>query len=82
MLEGNTPLSIQPIFFGANLIALQKKGRGIRPIAVGQILHHLFAKCGGFCVVESIGATLAPLQLDYGVPSVCEAAARAARQYL
>ena len=34
ILEGNTP-SIQPIFFGANLIALNKKEGGIRPIAVG-----------------------------------------------
>ena len=82
VLEGNTPLSIQPIFFGANLIALRKKGGGIRPIAVGQTLRRLVAKCGGFRVVESIGASLAPLQLGYGVPSGCEAAARAARQYL
>ena len=82
VLEGNTPLSIQPIFFGANLIALRKKGGGIRPIAVGQTLRRLVAKCGGFRVVESIGASLAPLQLGYGVPSGCEAAAHAARQYL
>ena len=44
ILEGNTPSSIQPILFGANLIALNKKEGGIRPIAVGQILHRLAAK--------------------------------------
>ena len=82
VLEGNTPPSIQPIFFGANLIALRKKGGGIRPIAVGQTLLRLVAKCGGFRVVESTGAILAPLQLGYGVPSGCEAAARADRQYV
>ena len=49
---------------------------------MGQTLRRLVAKCGGFRVVESTGAILAPLQLGYGVPSGCEAAARAARQYL
>ena len=35
ILEGNTLSSIQPFFFGANLIALNKKEGGICPIAVG-----------------------------------------------
>ena len=68
--------------FGANLIALRKKGGGIRPIAGGQTLRQLVAKCGGFRVVESTSAALALLQLGYGIPSGCEAAARAARLYL
>ena len=33
-------------------------------------------------MVQSVGSALAPLQLGCGVPSGCEAAARAARQYL
>ena len=82
ILDGNTPPSMQPIFWGANLIALQKKGGGVRPIVVGQTLRRLVAKCGGFRIVGSTSAALAPLQLGYGIPSGCEAVAHAARQYL
>ena len=35
VLNGNTPASIRPFFFGANLTALEKKNGGVRPIAVG-----------------------------------------------
>ena len=59
ILEGNIPVSVQPFFFGATLIALRKKGGGIRPIAVGQTLRRLVAKCAGFRIVESMGAFLA-----------------------
>ena len=52
ILEGNTP-SIQPIFFGANLIALNKKEGGIRPIAVGQTLRRLVAKCASGLMMRS-----------------------------
>lgn len=34
ILEGQTPRVIRPYFFGATLIALQKKSGGIRPIAI------------------------------------------------
>ena len=33
VLSGNLPPCIRPIFFGANLIALGKKGGGIRPVS-------------------------------------------------
>ena len=46
-----------------NCVTKEGRGGGIRPIAVGQTLRRLVAKCGGFRVVESIRATLAPLQL-------------------
>ena len=82
ILEGNTPVAVQPFFFGATLIALRKKGGGIRPIAVGQTLRRLAAKCAGFRMVESMGASLAPQQLGYGVPLGGEAAAHAARRFL
>ena len=50
VLEGKVPPSVQPIFFGATLIALQKKEGGVRPIAVGLSLRHLVAKCAGLHV--------------------------------
>ena len=82
ILQGNAPLSVCPILFGATLIALRKKEGDIRPIAIGLTLRRLAAKIGVFRVVQSVSSALAPLQLGYGVPSGCEAAARAARQYL
>ena len=35
VLEGRVPLSVRPFIFGANLVALEKKAGGVRPIAVG-----------------------------------------------
>ena len=82
ILQGNAPLSVHPILFGATLIALRKKEGGIRPIANGLTLRRLAAKIGVFRMVQSVSSALASLQLGYGVPSGCEAAACAARQYL
>ena len=47
VLEGRTPASWRPFFFGANLTALQKKTGDIRPIAVGCTLRRLAAKVIG-----------------------------------
>ena len=70
VLNGLTPVSIRPYFFGANLIALEKKGGGVRPIAVGGTLRRLIAKVAAMKVSEEIGALLAPVQLGYGVKGV------------
>ena len=42
-VNGNTPTSVRPFFFGANLTAFRKKGGGVRPIAVGCTLRRLVA---------------------------------------
>ena len=44
VLSSNVPPAVQPYFFGATLIPLQKEG-GVRPIAVGQTLRRMVAKC-------------------------------------
>ena len=77
VVSGKTPHETRSTFFGASLIALRKKGGGVRPIAVGQTLRRLAAKCVGSRVLQSMGAYLAPLQLGGA-----EAAAHAARLYL
>ena len=82
VLRDEVTQSVKPIFFGANLIPLRKKDGGIRPIAVGQTLRRLVAKCISSRVMHSIGSELAPLQLGCGVPLGCEAAAHATRLYL
>ena len=82
ILEGNTPVVVQPFLFGAALIALIKKGGDVCPIAVGQTLRRLAAKCTCFRIVESMGATLALWQLEYGIRLGYEAVAHAAQCYL
>ena len=54
VLEGKTPPSIRPFFFGANLTALQKNDGGVRPIAVGCTLRRLVAKVAGSRVMEEM----------------------------
>ena len=39
VLEGKTPVSVRPNFFGARLTALRKSDGGVRPIASGCTLH-------------------------------------------
>ena len=82
VLEGRTPLPIRPFFYGASLIALEKKGGGIRPIAVGCTLRRLVAKIAGRKVMEDVTDLLAPRQLGYGVSGGAEAAVHAAKVYI
>ena len=82
VLEGKTPSSVHPFFFGANLVALKKKGGGVRPIAVGCTLRRLVAKVAGNKVVRDMSTLLAPHQLGYGISRGAEAALHTTRQYL
>ena len=75
-------LYIHLFIFKATLIALRKRERGFWVIAVFLTLRCLVAKIGCAHIVQSAGSILALLQLDFGVPSGCEAAAHAAHQYL
>ena len=65
VLRGRTPKPVRSAFFGATLIALQKKGGGLRPIAVGLTLRRLAAKCLGSRVLQPMSTLLAPLQLGF-----------------
>ena len=44
IMKGDTPSSISSFFFGVSLIASEKKGGGVRPIAIGCTLRRLAAK--------------------------------------
>ncbi len=81
-LAGGVPLSIRPVFCGASLCALNKKGGGIRPIAVGCTLRRVVAKTAARSVQEKMSAKMAPTQLGFGVKQGTEAAAHAARCFL
>ena len=82
ILAGRTPPSVCPLFFGASLIAPEKKDGGVRPIAVGCTLQRLVAKCAGNSVMLAMAELLGPNQLGYGIPHRAEAAVHTTRTYL
>ena len=82
ILQGKIPRAVHSIFFGAFLVALEKKDGGVRPIAVGCTLRRLATKTAGSHIMEAMGALLAPRQLGYGTPHGAEAAVFAARLFL
>ncbi len=78
-LSGSIPLFIMPFLSSARLIPLLKKQgeADIRPVAIGETLRRLAAKCAWLeCREEAVGY-LSPLQLGAGVPLASEAIARA-----
>ena len=80
LARGGVPQEVAPHFCGARLHAAVKKDGGIRPIAVGNILRRLVAKC---CVVRlqsRAAALLSPHQLGVGVRGGCEAIVHTVRQ--
>ena len=82
VLQRGTPLSVRHIFSGTILSPLGKKDTGVRPIAVGNTLRRLAAKCVSAKVAHSLGCSMAPHQLGCGTPLGCEAAAHAACIYI
>ena len=82
MLAGKVPDDVLPVLYGAKLIALSKPGGGICPIAVGNILRQMTAKCVVLMLGEEVGELLRPTQFGFGIPGGCEAAVHATRRYL
>ena len=82
ILAGEVPNSVRPFFAGANLSAFTKPGNGIRPIAVGETLRRLVAKCASRKLIPRFSTVFAPLNLGFGVPGGAEAAVHAARIFV
>ena len=80
LAAGRLPDNVAPFFCGARLHAAKKKDDGLRPIAVGNILCRLVAKCFASAVADKAAAYLAPHQLGVGVRSGCEAVTHAVRE--
>ena len=72
ILEGKASPNACPYFFGASLIALEKKDGGVRPIAVSCTLRRLVAKCAGYSIK----------QLGFGISQGAESAVHATRIFL
>ena len=81
LLLGNCPTSIREILFGGKLLALNKPGGGLRPIAIGYYWRRLTAKCANTIALDQLGDFFAPIQLGVGVKGGCEAAIHAARRF-
>jgi hypothetical protein len=78
-LSANIPTFAMPFFASARLIPLLKKqgGTDLRPVAIGETLRRLAAKCAWLECKDDAVSILAPLQLGAGVPLATEAIARA-----
>ena len=77
--SGRLPDEVRPVMCAARLIALAKRDGGTRPIAVGDVLRRLAARC----LVRRhqqlvVDATLLPTQVGVGVPSAPELVALSA----
>ena len=76
---GKISQEIHSIFYGASLIAFDKKKIDVRPIAVGLVWRRLAGKIVCFHVHDSLSETLRPIQLGFGVKGGAEALIHAVR---
>ena len=72
LCAGRTPPSAIPYLCGASLLPCKKKGGGLRPIAIGEVLRRLTSKCVSRAVHADATAVLSPLQVGVGIPVGCE----------
>jgi len=80
--ERRNSLGSEPVLFGGNLITLEKKTGGVRPIAVGYTLRRITAKCANAYAASQLSDYFSPIQLGVGIPGGCEAAVHATRRYI
>jgi len=82
LLQGHIHPQVSPVLFGGNLIALEKKSGGIRPIAVGYTLRRIAAKCANSYATNQLAGYCSPIQLGVGTPGGSEAAVHATRRFI
>jgi len=82
LMEGVVPEVIRPYLFGGRLVALLKKGGGVRPIVVGLTVRRLASKLVSAQASKLLTSTLSPLQMGVGVPRGVEAVVHATRAFV
>ena len=82
LLRGGCNPQVVPHLFGGNLLALEKKSGGVRPIAVGFTWRRLAAKCANSFASAKLRQMFSPIQLGVGVKGGCEAAVHSTRRFL
>ena len=73
MGAGKVPAQVRPFFCGARLVAGKKKDSSLRPIAIGNLLRRVVAKCFSSALSSKAAALFAPNQLGVGVRGGAEA---------
>jgi hypothetical protein len=68
LLRGTCNPAVAPVLFGGQLMALEKKSGGIRPIAIGYTWRRIAAKCANAHATAVLAGYLQPLQLGVGTP--------------
>ena len=71
---------VRPYICGARLHAGKKKDKSLRPIAIGNLLRRLVAKCFSSALASRAAALLAPHQLGVAVRGGAETIAHAVRE--
>lgn len=81
MAAGSVPDAVAPFLSGARLHAGKKKdGTDIRPIAVGNIIRRLTAKCFSYALTEKAARIFCPHQMGVAVRGGMEALIHTVRQ--
>ena len=71
-LLGRCPAEALQANLGARLVALHKKGGGLRPVAMGSVLRRLAARAACRVLKESVSAAVGPHQFGVGRRAGCE----------
>ena len=80
MAAGSVPDMVAPFLSGAKLHAGMKKDGGIRPIAVGNIIRRLTAKCFSHALADKSSAFFQPYQMGVAVRGGLESLIHTTRQ--
>jgi len=81
LAQGRAPTAAAPHIASAGLMALRKNDGGLHPIAVGESIRRLVAKCLCSITKEQARHYLWPLQLGVSTPLGAEVGAQTARQW-
>ena len=82
LFSGKFDTEINTIIYSGRFLAMSKKDGGAQPIAVGDTIRGLAAKCANRHVIEEPSSILQPRQVGVGVAGGAEAAVHAMRRYL
>ena len=82
LAKGSLPAAVSPFFCGARLHAATKKDQSLRPIAVGNLMRRLVAKCFSTALAEKAATLFSPNQLGVGVRAGAEAIPQAVKKVI
>ena len=81
LAKGDAPVHLSQHLAGATLMALEKPGGGIRPIAIGEVLRRLVAKCLCNLYEREASSYLWPRQIGVAAPLGAEVGSQTVRQW-